>query len=98
MPRLGVREATQKRGTPVVAADFALGAGFGSTSPVAVVAGSDDRHGQIAITCSGSGFAQATATVTLTFKDGGYGAAPFAVVTCAGDTSAVNESFYAQAT
>lgn len=98
MPGLGAREATQQRGIAVVAADFALGAGFGSTASVAVAAGSDDRRGQIAVTAAGSGFAQATATVTLTFKRGGYAAVPFAQVTVVSDTSAAGETAYAQAT
>lgn len=55
-------------GTPVVAGDFALSAGFGSTASVAVAAGSTDRKGRITITSSGTGQG-ANPTCTLTPKE-----------------------------
>lgn len=66
-------------GTPVVAADFALSAGFGTTASVAPASGSNDAVGQITITSAGTGQA-ANPTATLTFKDKGWLAAPVAVV------------------
>ena len=62
--------------TAPAAADFALGAGWGTTATVAVRAGSTDQRGVITITSSGTGQAQATATVTFTFKDGTFAAIP----------------------
>lgn len=70
-------------GTPVVAADFALSAGFGSTASVAVAAGSTDRKGRITITSAGTGQG-ANPTCTLTPKDA-YDAAAIAVLTTRGD-------------
>jgi len=64
----------------VVAANFAIGAGWGGTATFTVTAGSTDQVGQIVITASASTPAQATATVTLTFADGAYAAAPFPIV------------------
>ena len=55
-------------GPAVVAADFALSAGFGTTASVAVAAGSTDRKGRITITSAGTGQA-ANPTCTLTPKE-----------------------------
>lgn len=78
------------------AADAAvvLGAGWGSTATFAIAAGSNDQRGTITITANGSGLAQATANVTLTFKDGTYAGsnAPTPIVTLASSSNAVNES------
>jgi hypothetical protein len=63
----------------VVAGDFALGAGWGTTGSHTMLAGSTDQRGQITITASGASFAQATATVVLTFADGAFAAAPFCI-------------------
>ncbi|MEX0755696.1 MAG: hypothetical protein WD556_11365 [Actinomycetota bacterium] len=55
-------------GAPVVAGDFALSGGFGSTASVAVAPGSTDRKGRITVTSAGSGQG-ANPTVTLTPKE-----------------------------
>ena len=59
--------------------DWALSAGFGSTASVAVVSGSNDQRGRITITSAGTGQG-ANPTATLTFKDGTWGTAPYAIV------------------
>jgi len=73
-------------------AAWALGAGWGSTATFAVAAGSTDQRGIITITSSGTGQAQATANVTLTFKDGAFAGAPFATVTLQKSSNAVTEA------
>ena len=87
-------------GTALSAADtaFALGAGWGTTATFAVAAGSTDQRGIITITSSGTGQAQATANVTLTFKDGAYAATPVAIVTLQSSSNAVTESQPTQVT
>ncbi len=68
-------------GTVTVAADYVLGAGWGATGSVTDVrTGSHDQAGQFTITAAGGSYAQATATITLTFKDGAYPAAPRTVI------------------
>ena len=67
-------------GTAVAAADFAVGAGWGATGSVTNVrTGSNDQAGSFTITAAGGSYAQATATIVLTFKDGAYASAPRAV-------------------
>lgn len=74
-------------GTAAVAADFALGAGWGA-STVAVASGSNAQRGQITITCAtGGGLAQATATCTFTFPDGAYASAPWVIPFSTNDNS-----------
>lgn len=80
-------------GTAAVAADFALGAGWGNTASVVVTAGSNDQAGIITVTSAGTGQAQATANVTFTFKDGAYAAIPrAALITLMSSSNAVTES------
>lgn len=67
------------QGTATTAGQFALSSGFGSTASVAVASGSNDARGQITVSSSGTGQA-ANPTVTYTFKDGAYSAAPFILV------------------
>lgn len=67
------------QGTALVAGDFALSAGWGTTASVAVDANSDDTRGQITVTSSGTGQG-ANPTITLTFKDGTFTSVPFAIV------------------
>jgi hypothetical protein len=72
--------ADRRDGSAVAASDFALGAGWGA-STFAVTAGSTDQEGQIVITgVTGGGLAQATSTVTLTFKDGAFRRTPQTMV------------------
>lgn len=63
-------------GTAVVAADFAIGAGWGGTATKSVRSGSTDQRGIITITASATTPAQATATIALTFADGAYASTP----------------------
>lgn len=90
MPKEGRNQGnvTTKGQTALVAGDFALGAGWGA-STVAVTAGSNDHFGSIVITAAtGGGLAQATATVTMTFKSA-FSVAPAGVlVTGTNDNSA----------
>lgn len=67
-------------GTAVITGDFALSAGWGTTASVsAIQTGSRDTRGRITVTSSGTGQA-ANPTIVLTFHDGAYTSAPFAVV------------------
>lgn len=70
-------------GQRLVAGDFALSAGFGSTASIAVASGSTVARGEATITSAGTGQA-ANPTCTLTFPDGAFDAAPFAVASRAG--------------
>jgi hypothetical protein len=80
-----VVEGRERRsgGTSVAAGDFALSAGFGSTASVTVGTGSNDSRGTITIAAAGTGML-ANPTCTLTFKDGTWTTAPFAVVSRGG--------------
>lgn len=76
--------------TTLAASHFALGAGWGGSS-LTVTAGSTDQRGEIVITAAtGGGLAQATATITMTYADGAYAAAPWTVAAVT-STSAVDE-------
>jgi len=80
-------------GTAVASSNFALGAGWGTTASVAVTAGSNDQAGIITVTSAGTGQAQATANVTLTFVDGAYASIPrSAIITLMSSSNAVTES------
>lgn len=70
-------------GQGLVAANFAMSAGFGSTASIAVAAGSTVSRGEATITSSGTGQA-ANPTCTMTFPDGAFPAAPFPVVSRSG--------------
>jgi hypothetical protein len=65
-------------GNGLAPSDFSL-SGWGSSATVSIYPGSTDQRGQIAVTAKGSGMA-ANPTLTLTFHDGPWFAAPFAVV------------------
>ena len=74
-------------GTDLVAGNVALGAGWGDGT-LAITAGSNDVAGKLVVTAiTGGGLAQATATITVTFADGAYNAAPFIIVTTTNDNS-----------
>lgn len=66
-------------GTSLVAGDFSLSAGWGSTASISAVSGTDARF-RITVTSAGSGQG-ANPTITLTFKDGSWTNAPFAAFT-----------------
>jgi hypothetical protein len=65
-------------GTALVAGDFALSSGFGSTASVGTISG-NDTHARFTVTSAGTGQG-ANPTVTLTFSDGAMASAPFAIV------------------
>jgi hypothetical protein len=65
--------------TPLTPADFSLSSGWGSSASVSAYPGSADQRGQITVFANGAGMA-ANPTVTLTFHDGTWVVAPFAVV------------------
>jgi hypothetical protein len=65
-------------GTPLGPSDFSL-SGWGSSATVSIYAGSTDQRGQVVVTANGSGIA-ASPTVTLTFHNGTWFTAPFAIV------------------
>lgn len=83
------RPSFREAGEEIAATDVAIGAGWGGTASVAVTDGSNDIRGEIVVTASATTPAQATATVTLTFKRP-FGAAGFAIVVqSANDEAAV---------
>lgn len=67
------------RATVLVAGDFALSAGWGATPTTTVGGSSRDTRGKVTLTPGGAGIG-ANPTWTLTFKDGTYTNAPFALV------------------
>lgn len=71
-------------GTAAVAGDFVLGAGWGTTPILAILAGSNDQRGQLTITADATP-AQATATITHTFSDGAFAAAPLSIAVSTND-------------
>jgi hypothetical protein len=77
-------------GSAVTADDFEFGAGWGDGTLVVTVSdGSTDQRGTVTVKSVGANQAQATATVTLTFKDGAYAAVPFALVQLTTNDNAV---------
>lgn len=56
-------------GRDLVAADVAIGAGWGGTATFAIAPGSNRSRGLITVTASATTPAQATATVTITFPE-----------------------------
>lgn len=69
--------------TPTVA----VGVGWGATGSAALSTGANDVAGQVVVTAAGGTYAQATATVTLTFGKA-YATAPRAVlITCVNDVA-----------
>ena len=77
-------------GRAVTAANFALGVGWGDgANVITVTAGSTDQRGTVTIQSIGANQAQATATVALTFIDGAYASAPFALVNLSNNDNAV---------
>jgi hypothetical protein len=82
------KRISPRRGTALVSMDFGLSAGWGSTASVAVGANSDDQRGTITITSAGTGQVP-NPTVTLTFKDGAWAVAPFALTKMEGGTGAL---------
>jgi len=69
-------------GTSLVSGDFALSAGWGASGAIGTLTGTDNRF-RATITANGAGPA-ANPTIVLTFKDGTWTTAPFAVVSRGG--------------
>lgn len=65
----------------LVVGDFVLSAGWGASASIdQLSATATDLSGRLRVTAAGAGLA-ASPTITLTFKDGAFNSAPFAVVT-----------------
>jgi len=79
------------QGTSHVNGDWVLSAGWGSTATATVAASSKDNRFMVTILCQGSGIA-ANPTATLTFKNGTFTSAPFAVLNWSGGTGNVQTS------
>lgn len=67
-----------KTGTALVAGDFALSAGWGTTASVGTILGNDQRCSFV-VTSTGTGQG-ASPTITLTFTDGAWPVAPVVVI------------------
>jgi len=70
----------QGAGRDLVAADVTLGAGFGTTATKVIAPGSNRSRGSVIVTSAGTGQAQATADIVITFPEGAFDSAPAAVV------------------
>lgn len=53
--------------TALAAGNLAVGAGWGATGSAVFTSGANDVAGQVVVTAAGGTYAQATATVTITF-------------------------------
>lgn len=73
------------KGTPLVAGNFALSSGWGTTASVTVNSGCDSAF-SITVTSGGTGQA-ANPTITLTYQDGTWGNAPNAMAKIEAATS-----------
>lgn len=74
------RRLVANAGTNLVAGDFVLSAGWGATRSISnILSGSKDTRGEFTVTSAGAGQA-ANPTIVLTFKDGAFPNAPFALV------------------
>jgi hypothetical protein len=89
---LTIRRFLPVSGTALVTGDFALSAGWGDASSIALAFDTRDTCGRAVVSCAGSGIA-ANPTVTLTFTDGAYENAPFAVVS-RGDSNSPTTGFW----
>lgn len=76
----------------LVAADVAIGVGWGGTATIAINALSNDQRGGFVVTASATTPAQATATIAVTFASA-YEAAPFALVCRGGGTGVITIGF-----
>jgi hypothetical protein len=65
-------------GRSLTSGQFALSGGWGSTASVGSISGTDTR-GRFTVTSSGTGQG-ASPTITITFRDGAFSAAPYAIV------------------
>jgi hypothetical protein len=78
---------SRRGGTALVAGDFALSAGWGSTASVSAITGTDSRF-LIEVTSAGTGQA-VNPTITLTYADGAWPSAPFPQITDNGSVDIV---------
>lgn len=78
MPNQG-RNKGQISAEGQTAPSVGVGVGWGATGSAALTTGANDVAGQIVVTAAGGTYAQATATVTLTFGKA-YATAPRAVL------------------
>ncbi|MDQ5978311.1 MAG: hypothetical protein QG602_1285 [Verrucomicrobiota bacterium] len=72
-------QITAEGNAALAAAQLAVGAGWGATGSAVFTSGANDVAGQVVVTAAGGTYAQATATVTITFKSA-YAATPRAVI------------------
>lgn len=84
------RISLQEEGRALVAADVALGVGWGGAATFAILANSNSQKGQIAVTASATTPAQATSTVTITFPKA-FDIAPIPIVIVVANTQAITE-------
>ncbi|NDQ56960.1 MAG: hypothetical protein GZ088_07795 [Acidipila sp.] len=84
---LQVQRLRASQGTALLAADFTLSAGWGTTSTVTSVTGTDQAW-QITVNSSGTGQA-ANPTITLSFHDGTWTNAPITVSKMVGGSGIV---------
>jgi hypothetical protein len=84
-----VKRLKANQGTALVAGDFALSAGWGSTGAVSAVTGTDQAW-NITITSGGTGIATAP-TVTLTFHDGTWTNSPLCLAKMMAGTGAISD-------
>lgn len=74
-------------GSASLATDFVLGAGWATGATITVATGSTDQRGRITITAATTTPAQATASVTHTYRDGAWAATPWLMLRCTNDNS-----------
>jgi hypothetical protein len=65
--------------TALAAGNLAVGVGWGVTGSAVFTSGANDVAGQVVVTAAGGTYAQATATVTITFASA-YASTPRAVI------------------
>lgn len=85
-----------QQGTPLAAGNVALSSGFGTSPSSILTAGSTDTRGQIQVTVGTS--PTANPTITITFADGTFGTAPFAIACYSGTSNALPLSVTTTAT
>jgi hypothetical protein len=78
----GFLRISGSQGAALVAGDFVLSAGFGTTASIGTITGTDTAS-RFTVTSAGTGQG-ANPTITLTFKNGAWTTAPFAIVARAG--------------
>lgn len=76
---LGTGRLAVRGGTNIATTDVAISAGWGASATVSAVTGKDQR-GTITVTTNAADTPTANPTITLTFKNGTWTAAPFATV------------------